>query len=137
MATDLSHQLRLLREGHAPAPRHGRVSFLFSSREAGDMDMHTVHRIGRDGFQELCRVDARFLPYDEPLFGDAARDLNRELQTEDVNRRLDASIATFMREVSPLFMLQATHRALEFLVRRFRCVWPLLCCAVSAARDGA
>lgn len=41
-------------------------------------------------------------------------------QTPEENAKLDASIAAFLRQLSPYFLLKPAAKAMEWLIRRFR-----------------
>jgi U3 small nucleolar RNA-associated protein 10 len=41
------------------------------------------------------------------------------MQTTETNRRLDEAIETFLSLVSPFFLLKASHKCLEYLIRRY------------------
>ncbi len=45
--------------------------------------------------------------------------MNRESQTTEANRRLDEAIESFLSLVSPFFLLKASHKCLEYLIRRY------------------
>ena len=104
------------------------------------------------GFTELCRADSRFETFSKSLFAKAGAEFNRELQARAVrarlacggwsargaharccaplplaqdaeaNERLDAVLEAFLRLLSAYFLLPAATRALEYLVRRYKCV---------------
>ena len=43
-------------------------------------------------------------------------------QDAEANERLDAALEAFLRLLSAYFLLPASTRALEYLVRRYKCV---------------
>ena len=43
-------------------------------------------------------------------------------QDAEANERLDAALEAFLRLLSAYFLLPAATRALEYLVRRYKCV---------------
>ena len=59
------------------------------------------------------------VPATRLLVPDAARDAP---QDAEANSRLDAHLAGFLRLLSAYFLLPAATRALEYLVRRYKCV---------------
>ncbi|KAI9502796.1 hypothetical protein BX070DRAFT_225622 [Coemansia spiralis] len=97
-----------------------RASFLFEGRQAADMDNQTVFDIGRDGLEELCKINRRFDVYADTLFSEAVKDLDRVLQTKEENKKLDESIRSFLFQLAPHFLTKPAGKALEWLVRRFR-----------------
>lgn len=72
------------------------------------------------GFEQLCRLDARFQPFASTLFSQANLGYVREQQTAEQNAKLDASVLAFCRLLSGYFLLQPAFKALEYLVRRFK-----------------
>lgn len=72
------------------------------------------------GFEQLCRLDARFEPFGRTLFAQSSLGLERDQQPAEANARLDASIDAFCCLLSSYFLLQPATRALEYLVRRYR-----------------
>ena len=46
--------------------------------------------------------------------------MDRDQQTPETNAKLDASISSFCDLLAPYFLLPATFKALEYLIRRFR-----------------
>ncbi|KAJ2781610.1 snoRNA-binding rRNA-processing protein utp10 [Coemansia interrupta] len=97
-----------------------RASFLFDSKQAADMDMQTIFDIGRDGLNELRKVNRRFDTFQRTLFSEALKDVDRAVQTKEENERLDAEIRSFLFLVGPHFLTRPAGKALEWLVRRFR-----------------
>ncbi len=72
------------------------------------------------GFEQLCRLDARFQPFAQTLFGQANLAYLREQQTAEVNAKLDASVLAFCQLLSGYFLLQPSFKALEYLIRRYK-----------------
>jgi len=97
-----------------------RVSILFTEKEAATIDLQTLHSIGVNGLLELKKFDARFGTFESNLFAPASVELDRELQTEDVNRKLDKTIEHFLLLLSPFMLLKPAHKAFEYLLRRHR-----------------
>ncbi|KAJ1633066.1 hypothetical protein T492DRAFT_557334, partial [Pavlovales sp. CCMP2436] len=95
-------------------------SFLYDAREASSLSMENVYESGVNGLLELCTVDARFEPFHHTLFGLAAKTYAREVMAPSENAKLDKSVCTFLRLLGPHLLLRSAHKALEFLVRRYR-----------------
>ena len=72
------------------------------------------------GYDQLCRLDARFEPFGRTLFATASTSLDRDQQAPEVNAKLDASIDAFCCLLSSYFLLAPAFKALEYLVRRYR-----------------
>ncbi|KAJ1666898.1 snoRNA-binding rRNA-processing protein utp10 [Coemansia sp. RSA 1646] len=97
-----------------------KASFLFDGRQAADMDNQTIFDIGRDGLEELRKINHKFDVYADTLFSEAVKDLDRVLQTKEENKRLDESIRSFLFQLAPHFLTKPAGKAIEWLVRRFR-----------------
>ena len=118
MASSLAAQLTALQP--EVRTRRGQASLLFDDREAEKYTVQTVYEIGLAGFSELCRVEPAFRSFESTLFSTSAVEFDRDLQSPEVNTQLDDSLNAFFRELSPHYLLKGAHKAMEFLVRRFR-----------------
>lgn len=68
-------------------------------------------------------MDHQFTPFERTLFAGSLsnpRAFDREGQTPKQLEKLDSSIAHFLRILSPYFLLGASHKVLEFLLRRYK-----------------
>ncbi|KAF9401164.1 HEAT repeat-containing protein 1 [Mortierella sp. AD011] len=122
--TSLAQQLKRIgtadaTRGSEKAARH-RASFLFDSKQAADYDIDTIFSIGANGIAELKQLDPKFQPFEKTLFAESMKSVDRVLQTKEDNAKLDESIALFLRQLSPYFLLKPAGKALEWLIRRFR-----------------
>lgn len=97
-----------------------KASLLFEAKEAADIDNETVFSIGINGLEELKVIDPAFSMFDNSLFGDASKSLERTVQTKEVNEKLDKHISKFLQYLSPYFLLKPAHKVLEWLIRRFQ-----------------
>jgi hypothetical protein len=97
-------------------------SYLFTSQEADQHDYNSIHALGVNGLSKLKTLNAHFAKYDVNLFSEAARDLDRTLQSESQNAELDRTLASFLRDLGPFLLESPTSKALEWIIRRFRCV---------------
>ncbi|KAF8525719.1 armadillo-type protein [Gautieria morchelliformis] len=95
-------------------------SYLFASREADQHDYHSIHALGVNGLSKLKSLNAKFAKYDANLFSDAARDLDRTLQSESQNAELDRTLGSFLRDLGPYLLESPSSKALEWIIRRFR-----------------
>ncbi|CDS10813.1 hypothetical protein LRAMOSA11299 [Lichtheimia ramosa] len=100
--------------------RRHKPSLLFNSREAADYDLETIYSIAHNGIMELTILDEKFGPFEKTLFSESMKSVDRVLQTPEENAKLDASIAAFLRQLSPYFLLKPAAKAMEWLIRRFR-----------------
>ena len=76
--------------------------------------------IGSNGLTELTALDRRFTQYEKTLFGEGYKGMERSLETREVNDQLNDLLSGFLRLLSPFFLLKPAHKALEWLIRRFR-----------------
>ncbi|EFC43739.1 hypothetical protein NAEGRDRAFT_80021 [Naegleria gruberi] len=122
--TELQRQLSFLQtvfpQTTATKLKKGKESFLFTAEKAARLTYEDVHVIGADGLKELIRLDQRFGPFQESLFHPSSVDRNREMETKSENEKLDKQVETFMLLLSPYFLLKASHKAIEYLVRRYK-----------------
>ncbi|RCI06452.1 HEAT repeat-containing protein 1 [Rhizopus stolonifer] len=102
------------------ASRKTRASFLFSAREAADQDLETIYSIAYNGIMELVILDEKFAAFEKTLFSEKMKSVDRVLQTKEENEKLDASINSFLSQLSPYFLLKPSGKVLEYLIRRFR-----------------
>ena len=117
-ASSLARQLGALQP--EKRTRRGQASLLFDDREAEKYDVQTIFEIGLAGFSELCRADAQFRQWESSLFSTSAAEFDRDLQTAEVNATLDASLSSFFKALCPHYLQRGAHKAMEFLIRRFR-----------------
>ncbi|KAJ3288341.1 HEAT repeat-containing protein 1 [Borealophlyctis nickersoniae] len=118
-SSTLTEQLNKLAGARAP-PTKGKVSLLFTAKQAADIDKESLFGIGRSGLAELSAQNPRFREFQETLFAESIKSFDRTLQTKEDNSKLDESILKFMRLLSPHFLQQCTLKVLEWLIRRFR-----------------
>ena len=116
-------QLELLQskgESTKDKVKRGRASVLFSADDAADIDSDSIYTMGLNGFQELCDLDARVATFEAKLFSKAAKNTNRDLQTNEYNEDLDKTLRLFLARVSPFALLKPVHKVFEYLVRQFK-----------------
>ncbi|KAH6921668.1 hypothetical protein HPB50_003946 [Hyalomma asiaticum] len=93
-----------------------RVSFLFDPREAAALDTDTAYAIGTTGLEELSTLNEAFLRFEENLFSENAKFVERAVKSKEENAILDGQIEEFLLLLSPHFLLRPAHKALEWLV---------------------
>ncbi|XP_076758858.1 HEAT repeat containing 1 homolog l(2)k09022 [Xylocopa sonorina] len=122
MATSLVEQLKKLRTPQTSIllQDKNRASLLFDPKEAANLDKDTVLSIGQNGLQELTKLSEQFLEFEKTLFAQSSLNLERAVQDIKVNKRLDGEIEKFLILLSPYFLLNISHKALEWLIHRFR-----------------
>ncbi|TPX64024.1 hypothetical protein SpCBS45565_g06206 [Spizellomyces sp. 'palustris'] len=119
-SSSLSAQLKQLAAAHVPGTGKGKASLLFTAKQAADIDIDSLFVIGRNALVDLCTHNPAFKDFEETLFSERIKSLDRTLQSKTDNEKLDESISKFLRLLSPYFLLQSTFKALEWLLRRFR-----------------
>lgn len=122
MATSLAQQLKKLRTPQTSILQldKKRASLLFDPKEAANLDRETVLSIGQNGLQELVKLTDLFLEFERTLFAQSSLSLERAVQDAKVNKKLDGEIERFLILLSPYFLLNNAHKALEWLIYRFR-----------------
>ncbi|KAI9005428.1 hypothetical protein CLU79DRAFT_841105 [Phycomyces nitens] len=100
--------------------RKYKASYLFTAREAADQDLDTIYSIAYNGIMELTILDSKFAAYENTIFSEAMKSVDRVLQTAEENEKLNASIKSFLQNLSPYFLLKPAGKVLEYLIRRFR-----------------
>lgn len=100
---------------------HGK-SLLFDSKIAVSQDFDTLYQICLEGWEDLCQLDQRFLPYGDNLFSEHSKDQERGQMTAAQNRELDLVLQSFLGLVSSRLLLKPAQKAVEWLIRRFQYV---------------
>ncbi|KIH92973.1 U3 small nucleolar RNA-associated protein 10 [Sporothrix brasiliensis 5110] len=95
-------------------------SLLFEPRVAASQSFQSVYVICRDGFDELCQLDERFVPFGNTLFSELSQDEDRTMMDEAENKELDRKIESFLRLSGSRLRLLPAIKSIEWLIRRFR-----------------
>lgn len=121
MATSLAEQLQRLKAPQTQilVDRKKRPSILFDEKEAAEKDRETIFDIGYSGFQDLVKLNPAFLQFEASLFDKNARELQRAVESKEVNEQLNDVLKKFLIHLSPYLLLQPAHKSLEWLIRRF------------------
>lgn len=101
------------------------VSLLYTPGQASTQDLTTVYSIAVEGFRELVELDPALRKYERSLFSPSSISIDRFVQTKADNLELDRSVDDFLGLVGPRLLLKGAIKALEWLVRKFRCTHPL------------
>lgn len=121
MTTSLAAQLQKLavpqtsllqRDKHRP-------SLLFDPKEAASIDRETFFEIGLSGLRELSILNPDFVVFENTLFSNTSKQIERSVQDKITNEKLDRTIRKFLMNLSPYFLLKPAHKALEWLIHRF------------------
>lgn len=95
-------------------------SLIFEKKIAGSQDFNTVYQIALEGFQELCQLDSRFVPFSRTIFSEQSKDEDRTQMTAAQNEELNNVLEAFVSLVGSKLLLKPAVKALDWLVRRFR-----------------
>jgi U3 small nucleolar RNA-associated protein 10 len=117
IAASSTHQLDL----KAQKAAHGK-SLLFDAKTAASQSFDSLYQLCYEGYRDLCALDARFTHFSKSLFSEQSKSEDRTQMTADENARLGAVLEAFITLVGPRLLLKPAQKALEWLVRRFRCV---------------
>ena len=97
-----------------------KTSFLFDPKEASDIDNETVFALALNGLDELKLVNVEFEKFEIFLFSESSKHLERSLQSQELNDKLDNNIRDYLRFLSPYILLKPAHKTLEWLIRRYQ-----------------
>ncbi|XP_021654039.2 uncharacterized protein At3g06530 isoform X1 [Hevea brasiliensis] len=125
MATTIASQLQAIRSviqaDSEPQKRPiTRPSILFDPKEAADIDIDTILSIAHSGLEVLISVNDRFRNYKNDLFSHKSKELDREMMTQDENNSINATIGSYLKLLSGHLQLPASHKTLEYLMRRYK-----------------
>ena len=95
-------------------------SYLFTGKEADHHDLYSVHALALNGFTHLRSVNPTFRTFEQALFSDAAKGIDRTLLTKEKAEELNLTIGRFLRLLGPYLLDAPSGKILEWLVRRFR-----------------
>ncbi|GAB7361833.1 hypothetical protein MBLNU230_g1875t1 [Neophaeotheca triangularis] len=126
MATALQQQLAAIAANStqqldlkAQKGRHSK-SLLFEPRDAASQSFDTIFQICNEGFEELCMLDGRFMPFARNLFSEQSKIEDRTQLMAKENEELDRVLESFLGLVGGRLLLKPGLKAIEWLVRRFR-----------------
>ncbi|EGC38069.1 hypothetical protein DICPUDRAFT_149273 [Dictyostelium purpureum] len=119
--TSLDRQLKSIKEKiHYVDVTKKRASLLFNEVEAANIDLDAVLAMGQEGLEELINIDVRFKCFQLTLFADTSKTFNRVLEVKEENDKIDIEINKFLELQSNYFLSNSAHKALEWLIRRYR-----------------
>ncbi|KAL5979881.1 hypothetical protein ACLOJK_038993 [Asimina triloba] len=125
MATSLASQLLRIKpfvQGEAGGRKRPftRPSVIFDPKEAADIDAETILSIALSGLEVLIQADERFRRYKDTIFSHKSSDLDRETMVIEENKKIDASIASYLRLLAGFLQLPSALKTLEYLIRRYK-----------------
>ena len=95
-------------------------SLIFDPRVAASQTFPEIYSVCLEGFEELCRLDARFTHFTTSLWSDQSQEADRTQMTKAENEALDKHIEAFLRLCGSRLRLMPAIKAIEWLIRRFR-----------------
>lgn len=122
MSTSLASQLRQLAVPSTSVLQDTkkRPSLLFDPREAASISGDVIFEIGQEGFQQLTVKDENFEQFDKNLFHVTAKEVDRNVQSRESNKKIDKTVRKFLVMVSPYILTNSAHKSLEWLIYRYR-----------------
>lgn len=97
-----------------------RPSIIYDAKTAADVDVDTILNIALSGLEVLITMEERFRNYKNDLFSLQSKELDRELVEIEENKRIDASISSFLRLLSGYLESYSALKTLEYLIRRYK-----------------
>lgn len=132
MATVLTAQLAQIRSQtsnpldlKAQRKAHSQ-SLLFEPDVAAIQDFDSIYQLCFEGFEDLCRLDARFSGFARTIFSEQSRSQDRTQMTSAQNSELDIVLEDFILLLGRRLALRPALKAIEWVIRRFRYVMGLL-----------
>ncbi|KDQ54552.1 hypothetical protein JAAARDRAFT_135194 [Jaapia argillacea MUCL 33604] len=95
-------------------------SYLFTGREADHHDLESIHALANNGFIQLRSLQPSIAGFENALFSDAAKSIDRTLLDAGAMEELDGNVGGLLRCLGMNLMEAPTGKVLEWLVRRFR-----------------
>lgn len=95
-------------------------SYLFPPTEAAQQDLDTVWVIAQEGYEQLCALDPEMLEFEEEIFAERTKRVDRMLLNKAENKALDGHLERCLRRLGKWVGVMAGGKCIEWLVRRFR-----------------
>ncbi|KAJ3496137.1 hypothetical protein NLG97_g2880 [Lecanicillium saksenae] len=95
-------------------------SLIWEPKVAASQSLQTLYATCFQGFEDLCQLDARFVPFQATIFSEESQDQDRTQLTSAENVELNRQVEAFLRLVSGRLRLMPAIKAVEWLIRRFR-----------------
>ncbi|KAF6149893.1 hypothetical protein GIB67_008614 [Kingdonia uniflora] len=125
MASSIALQLQALKSFIQTEPEQTRRPFtrpsiIYDPKQAADTDIDTIFTVAQSGLDALEQKDIRFGGYKKSLFSPKSKDSDRELMGIEENKRINESIASYLRLLSGELVLLSALKTLEYLIRRYK-----------------
>ncbi|KAJ9119655.1 hypothetical protein QFC22_003365 [Naganishia vaughanmartiniae] len=95
-------------------------SYIFPAKEASALDFNAIYNIAISGLDEILELDPLMSEFEEELFGESTKSLDRMMLSQEANKRLDAVLDRCIRRLGQWLGLKSGAKCFEWLVRRFR-----------------
>ena len=95
-------------------------SYLFSAKDASTLDADAIFHLAKAAFAVHAAIRRSIQAFEEPLFSQAARAINRTQLTVAENKRLDEVIGRCLLVLSQDLLESSASKLIEWLVRHFR-----------------
>lgn len=95
-------------------------SLIWEPKVAATQSLQTLYATCFQGFEDLCQLDARFVPFQATIFSEESQDQDRTQLTAAENAELNRQIEAFLRLVGGRLRLMPAIKSVEWLIRRFR-----------------
>eukprot|EP01080_Neovahlkampfia_damariscottae_P001118 gene1118-10632_t len=122
--SQLRQQLKHLKEQFPTSEKEftskEKDSFLFDEKESAKIRTEDIFLLALDGLSELIQIDNRFRKFKDELFDQKSIVYKRELQTSEVNQKLNEKLKNLLRLLSSYFLLTPAHKVIEYLIRKFK-----------------
>jgi U3 small nucleolar RNA-associated protein 10 len=100
-------------------------SYLFSAKDANTLDADAVFHLAKAAFAAYAAIRRSIQPFEEPLFSQAAKAIDRTRLTVAENERLDNVIGRCLLVLSQDLLESSVSKLIEWLVRHFRYAPPI------------
>ena len=120
LAANASFNTALLSRGTTKKKSSTTPSYLFSAKDATALDSDEVFHIAKSAFAVHAAIRQNILAFEEPLFSQAAKAIDRTRLTAAENKRLDEIIGGCLLVLSQDLLESSASKLIEWLVRHFR-----------------
>lgn len=95
-------------------------SYIFPAKDAAALDFNAIYNIAISGLDEILELDPLMSEFEEELFGESTKSLDRMMLSQEANHRLDLVLDRCIRRLGQWMGLKSGAKCFEWLVRRFR-----------------
>jgi U3 small nucleolar RNA-associated protein 10 len=107
---------RLTSRGGHPSSK----SYLFPPKTAASHDLDSIYALAQSGYEELVSLDPGFEDFEDELFSERSRRVDRMLLNKEENAKLGRVLEKCLRRLGRWIGIMAGGKCIEWLVRRFR-----------------